>query len=692
MDYIRPTPQQNPLLGLLAERLKQAQGFAAKPFGYSNPPAEMLMSLLGIPAVQQTMERMAYGEPLTTGRGMTTQVRPEVAEAALTVAPFVPAAGRVARGAARMAGQEIADVMSGMPSRSLLGDITPKPMQLITYHGTPHRFPSTEKNLLGEFDASKIGTGEGAQSFGYGIYVAENPSVAKDYQLMERNWFDTSKAKYKGKTIDSWYEQAQKDQERAFRTKNSALEKDANARLAYWENIMTHTHPQTVLKQFTDPEFGWDDATKYAKSIDINKFVGIPETGTLYKVDLPDDKIAKMLDWDKPLSKQSPEVQSAIEKLTGIRVDKKLLNEYDDALLNALQGGSTDLPKQPIDPLGSDLMRMISKNDKESAQKLRDQGIPGVKYFDAGSRDISEGTRNFVIFPGEEKSLRILERDGEKAPFQFPQQAALDTAQKNAALPISEGGLGLPPNNTPMDRAKAMGVDVETYHGSTSPNIQQFDVSMSGAKSGNPFDDYIFTTNNPESASGYALNWQSYKKNVEGSPEFQALEDKRKSLLKTIVKQADEGNFQNVGDIKQEISLINDQKIKLYNDFMEGKYVSEDATVYPLMTRSADFMPYEASGQNWMKANRPAIEASQEAGYSGVNIQNVKDNAGKGYDLITDTYATNNPSLLRSRFAAFDPMRRNESDILAGLLPASLLADPETRRKLDEELSLLYTK
>jgi hypothetical protein len=40
----------------------------------------------------------------------------------------------------------------------------------------------------------------------------------------------------------------------------------------------------------------------------------------------------------------------------------------------------------------------------------------------------------------------------------------------------------------------------------------------------------------------------------------------------------------------------------------------------------------------------------------------------------------------------FDQMRQGKSDILAGLLPASLLADPETRRKLDEELSLLYTK
>jgi hypothetical protein len=46
-------------MGLLADRLKKAQQFAAKPFGYENPPVEMLMNLLGVPAVQQTMERMA---------------------------------------------------------------------------------------------------------------------------------------------------------------------------------------------------------------------------------------------------------------------------------------------------------------------------------------------------------------------------------------------------------------------------------------------------------------------------------------------------------------------------------------------------------------------------------------------------------------------------------------------------------
>ncbi len=42
------------------------------------------------------------------------------------------------------------------------------------YHGTPHDFES--------FDLSKIGTGEGAQVYGHGLYFAENKSVAAEYR------------------------------------------------------------------------------------------------------------------------------------------------------------------------------------------------------------------------------------------------------------------------------------------------------------------------------------------------------------------------------------------------------------------------------------------------------------------------------------------------------------------------------
>jgi len=46
-------------------------------------------------------------------------------------------------------------------------------MAIKAYHGSPHKFK--------EFDMSKIGTGEGAQAYGRGLYFAENPLVADDY-------------------------------------------------------------------------------------------------------------------------------------------------------------------------------------------------------------------------------------------------------------------------------------------------------------------------------------------------------------------------------------------------------------------------------------------------------------------------------------------------------------------------------
>src|ERR1044071_3129715 len=42
------------------------------------------------------------------------------------------------------------------------------------FHGSPHNFD--------KFDAAKIGTGEGAQVYGRGLYFAENPKVAESYK------------------------------------------------------------------------------------------------------------------------------------------------------------------------------------------------------------------------------------------------------------------------------------------------------------------------------------------------------------------------------------------------------------------------------------------------------------------------------------------------------------------------------
>ena len=66
---------------------------------------------------------------------------------------------------------------------------------------------------------------------------------------------------------------------------------------------------------------------------------------------------------------------------------------------------------------------------------------------------------------------------------QAPRDEALRIAQANAAKPISEGGLGLPPDNTAMDRARAMGYEPGMYH-ATGADFQEIDLSRAGQASG----------------------------------------------------------------------------------------------------------------------------------------------------------------------------------------------------------------
>jgi hypothetical protein len=297
--------------------------------------------------------------------------------------------------------------MSGLPARSALGYITPKPMQLDVYHGTPHSFE--------RFDASKIGTGEGAQAYGHGIYVAENPAVATGYRDK------LQKVTYSGNEIDS----ANPSHVALATVEQFGDRQKASAYLKQRANLMDYEVNMQAAKLLDD---GSTLPTRTA-------------TGNLYKADLPDEMIPKMLDWDKPLSQQ-PDILEVLKK--------NYRSDYLDMFKN-----------KP----GSDFYKAISGNEGTEdlrvlgSSELRNMGIPGIKYLDEGSRrpgvtsmtqaqldtridilkkDIDSGlgnqdrmkqilsaleaerashsnlTRNFVVFPGEEQNLKILERNSEK--------------------------------------------------------------------------------------------------------------------------------------------------------------------------------------------------------------------------------------------------------------------------------------
>jgi hypothetical protein len=128
-DFMQATPR-NLILGYLADlaalsyapqRTQQMQGIA---------------QFFGAPSVSQTLDRLSYGEPLTTGAGGlggTTRVRPEAIEAAMTVAPMVGPAARMTKGLP--VGMGIKDV-SGLAKSETFGKKLPGLKTEEAYMGT----------------------------------------------------------------------------------------------------------------------------------------------------------------------------------------------------------------------------------------------------------------------------------------------------------------------------------------------------------------------------------------------------------------------------------------------------------------------------------------------------------------------------------------------------------------------------
>jgi hypothetical protein len=217
------------------------------------------------------------------------------------------------------------------------------------YHGSPHRFD--------EFDIRKIGTGEGAQAYGRGLYFAENEDIAKHYRDKLSN--PDSRFQHALRMI-----QAGIPDERALA-------------------VLTKSYPSLNL----------DDASNLLREARSPR-------GHMYEVDLnaaPRD----FLNWDAPLSQQSREVQDSLQRF-GLRADPDAARAYDDALLDALYNDpGRALPSQPRDPTGEDIYKRALRMDPEEARvALMEAGIPGTRYLDAGSRGVG-GTYNYAVFDPE---------------------------------------------------------------------------------------------------------------------------------------------------------------------------------------------------------------------------------------------------------------------------------------------------
>jgi|688.fasta_scaffold34477_3 hypothetical protein len=248
----------------------------------------------------------------------------------------------------------------------------PNLMGLTAYHGTPH-------TIKGKFDISKVGTGEGAQAYGHGMYFAENPAVAKQYAT------DRS---YVGKVMAGTPDNTPWD---AQRIAQDTLNVHGDNAIAQLEKTLKNNsflkNPQQVEnnKQLQD-------------AIDLLKTNQLQPVGNLYKVDIPDADIPMMLDWGKPLAQQTPEVQAAIQKL-GDRFrpldDMEAKNVTGERLYRRIENSFGKYYGNQANPDASALLNSV--------------GIKGIRYLDEGSRVAEKGTSNYVVF--DPTDVKILEQN-----------------------------------------------------------------------------------------------------------------------------------------------------------------------------------------------------------------------------------------------------------------------------------------
>jgi len=143
------------------------------------------------------------------------------------------------------------------------------------------------------------------------------------------------------------------------------------------------------------------------------------DPGNMYKIDLPDEHINKMLDWDKTLINQPKKVQEAIKDIPHEQTGFTYGDIIDSIKAAPHLNNPDDYPW--AHPTGQEIYKNLgqsmmvgnkAKGQVEASKALSDLGIPGIKYLDEQSRDAGEGTRNFVIFPGHEDKLNIQDMNG----------------------------------------------------------------------------------------------------------------------------------------------------------------------------------------------------------------------------------------------------------------------------------------
>lgn len=300
---------------------------------------------------------------------------------------------------------------------------------ITAYHGSPHSFD--------KFSLDKIGTGEGNQVYGHGLYFAENEGVAKSYRdALSRQVSVDGKPVSSMHPSDSPYAAAIHSvsgliadglsPEVAIAKETEKWRKSADPYIKFANE--NPQHAERANRQANN----FIDIANHIEKLDPSSLYKNP--GHMYQVRINADP-EQFFDWDKPLSEQSQSIQDALKQLSNN--PKNGFNLIDSiATLDAAKADPrlSHLTKRgsPVNPTGNSIyenlanergavdwpitadadMRKEYRNKASvlTSQDMRNAGIPGIKYLDQGSRSEGVGSHNYVVF--DDSLIDILKKYG----------------------------------------------------------------------------------------------------------------------------------------------------------------------------------------------------------------------------------------------------------------------------------------
>lgn len=241
------------------------------------------------------------------------------------------------------------------------------------YHGTPHSFE--------QFDLGAIGTGEGNQAHGYGLYFAADRKIADNYRKMLTGKYLFTYKDDNERTINKLTEEYQAIRDiltEYYKNPEQGLSKAKENCIAQRENDL-----ETASEYMVDVH---KDRIKALNEIDTNELH--VTAGNVLEVDIPENDV--LLDEDKSIEEQPSKVREIIEK------------ELERI------GGSASNGKQFYNEIVFEYAREGIMNPQRAASEhLNELGIKGITYN--GGRD----GRCFVVF--DDKAISIINRYNQSA-------------------------------------------------------------------------------------------------------------------------------------------------------------------------------------------------------------------------------------------------------------------------------------